>query len=99
MAKASSVDGVQANGEVSRAMDELKSFTRNRQRSTAEIEREKVEHPGWVAARSLDGSHTLAYARTVDEMRTILLDRGLRFCDVVLDAIEDDVIDVDGCRL
>ena len=104
MAKLNSVGSVQASGEVSHAMDEMKSFTRNRQLAAEEMERERAEYPGWIAARSLDGSQTFAYARNVDDMRAELVMRGLRLCDVVLDAIEADVIegdaiDADGCWL
>lgn len=104
MAKLNSVDSVQASGEVSHAMDEMKSFACNRQLAAEEMERERTEYPGWIAARSLDGSQTYAYARNVDEMRAELLLRGMRICDVVLDAIEadaieGDAIDADGCRL
>lgn len=99
MAKANAAGGVQASEAGSPAMGEMKSFTRNRQLAMSEMERERIEYPGWIAARSLDGIQTFAYGKSVIDIRIQLLEQGLRLCDVVLDAIDGNGIDVDGCRL
>lgn len=78
-------------------MTELRQYTQNRNHAT-EQETVDAQHPGWFAARSLDGLRTYGYGETVAELREILAALQLMFSEVVIEQIDSAFGDPLACR-
>lgn len=78
-------------------MTELRQYTQNRNRS-AEPGTIESQHPGWFAARSLDGLRTYCYGETIADLRDKLATLQLTFSEVVIEQMDSAVGDALACR-